>query len=265
MPSWTNMTITAETQTDEAPEQIGAPEAPPPNEEAMREEVRLAVQRARDEMESDAPKPAVKPSLLAAASAEEDARRNDVRRAVAQARAEMSWSLHVDDEPESDADTADRDDEDVKRDDVRRAVERARAEISSNGLSMYDDSAPPESEGLKPSALFTAFSGADDTPAWQKNKDAELAGLPASIVIEDDVGRVELARVYDTLNRVERPSASLLNYSPHSVTVGLAALEALPEPDVMIQAIQAAFGRGCRVALDGSRMSVKIGESEKAA
>jgi hypothetical protein len=265
MPSWTNMSITAETPGDNAAAEIEPPADPPLSEEAMREDVRLAVQRARAEMETGAPPSSKDPSPSEAVPEEEDGRRNDVRRAVAQARAEMSWSLNVEEAPEPESGAAAPDDEDAKRGDVRRAVEQARAEMSSDGLRMFDDSAPPESDGLKSSALFAAFSGGDDTPAWQKAKDAEMASMPASIVIEDEVGRVELARVYDTLNRVERPSASLLNYSPHSVTVGLAVLEALPDSDVMITAIQAAFGRPCRVVLDGSRMSVKIGDSEKAA
>jgi len=76
---------------------------------------------------------------------------------------------------------------------------------------------------------------------------------------------VELARVYDTLNRVDRSQAALLNYTPHSVTVGLAVLEHLPEPDVMMTAVKHAFGRACRVTTEGTKMSVKIGDAEKAA
>ncbi|HLF77041.1 MAG TPA: hypothetical protein VJB57_06065 [Dehalococcoidia bacterium] len=256
--SWTNMNLGDQGLGNES---LAEHETPPQeiDEEAMREAVRLAVERARLEMESGNSSESGERGLVAAAQAEEEAQREEVRRAVAQAKAEMSWSLQppVDADPDAPEHV---DDEDAKRDEVRRAVEMARAEMSSEGLRMYDETAPPEG------GLFAAFAGSDsNTPTWQHNKDAELAGLPASIVIEDPVGRVELARVYDTLSRVDRSSASLLNYTPHSVTVGLAAMESLPDTKVMTQAIEASFGRVCRVTMDGSRMSVKIGETEKAA
>jgi hypothetical protein len=263
--SWTTMSLGDQSLNDDT---VAGQVVPTEvvDEAALREEVRLAVERARLQMESSTESPPAVRSLISDVSAEEDDKRDDVRRAVAQARAEMAWSLQPPDEADVEG-QAEVTDEDAKRDEVRRAVEMARAEMSSEGLGMYDDTSPPEANGLKAGTggLLAAWDNAGSAPTWQHNKEVELAGLPASIVIEDPVGRVELARVYDTLGRVERSAAALLNYTPHSVTVGLAAMEALPAPNVMVAAIEAAFGRVCRVTLDGSKMSVKIGESEKAA
>jgi hypothetical protein len=270
---------------------------------SAREQVRLAVERARREMSGDADAGVaelavetetaapVAPSEPAgydlAAAAEEwmrelgnevevdaahvesngasDAdpasRREEVRQAVEQARAELeSGAVAFDNEPPS------ADDEAV-RDEVRRAVEQARAELFSGGLSMFDESAPPESDGLlgKSDTRFDAFKGADVNLQWPAPQEPEPNLMPASIVIEDEDGRVELARVYDTLNRVDRSQAALLNYSPHSVTVGLGLRDRLPDSEVMRAAVLAAFGRTCRVNTDGARMSVKIGEREDAA
>jgi hypothetical protein len=233
--------------------------------EAMRESVRLAVERAKDEMLSGGPGDAGDEAAREAGS-DEDAAREDVRRAVAQMRSEMAVGTATV-SLEKPAGDEDMDDEEAKREEVRRAVERTRSDLTFGGrLSMYDDTAPPEADGLQPEethGLFAAFSGAD-SPSWQ-GREPELLGLPASIIIEDSEGRVELARVYDTLNRVDRSQAALLNYTPHSVTVGLAVLERLPEPDVMMAAVKHAFGRACRVTTEGTKMSVKIGDGEKAA
>lgn len=241
-----------------------APPAPEVDEAAQRESVRQAVERARAEMQNasaakDAPE-----------ADDEAAAREEVRRAVAQMRNEMSWgsSPHVSfDRPETSQPANAADDPDGKREEVRRVVESARAEMNFGGLSMYDETAPREADGLKPEetqSLFAAFAGADGNSAWQK-AEPEFTGMPPSIVIEDAEGRVELARVYDTLNRVDRSQAALLNYTPHSVTVGLAARERLPEPEVMIAAVRDAFGRPCKVTTEGVKMSVKIGEGERAA
>jgi hypothetical protein len=260
--SWTGAALGDPASTS-TPEQNKAPNDEL-SEDERREQVRLAVERARLEMEAANAPGFVDTSLAAEVEAEEEARREEVRRAVESARAEMSWSLTAADEQvgEAAASGGNEDDEDARREEVRRAVELARSEMSS-GLYKFDESSPPEANGL-----LSVIGGTEsaNTPTWQQNKEVELAGLPASIVIEDPIGRVELARVYETLSHIGRASASLMNYTPHSVTVGLAAMEPLPEGPLMTQAIQAAFGRSCRITTDGNRMSVKIvNEAEKAA
>ena len=237
------------------------------DEEAERQEAGRA-ERTEAEMASGALDDAEAEDGQEADSDEagEEAAREEVRRAVAQIREEMTLGKATVSFERPAGDEAD-DDEEAKREEVRRAVEQARSDLTFGGrLSMYDDTAPPEADGLKPEetqSLFSAFAGADSSN-WQ-GREPELLGLPASIIIEDSEGRVELARVYDTLNRVDRSQAALLNYTPHSVTVGLAALERLPEPEVMMAAVRRAFGRACRVTTEGTKMSVKIGEGEKAA
>jgi hypothetical protein len=83
---------------------------------------------------------------------------------------------------------------------------------------------------------------------------------PPVIVIKDPEGRVELARVYETLSLVNcDENAALLNYTPHSVTVGLNLRASVPSKEAMEKAIETVFGRMCRVESDGVRVSVDIG------
>jgi hypothetical protein len=75
---------------------------------------------------------------------------------------------------------------------------------------------------------------------------------------------VELARVYETLSRVHcDENAALLNYTPHSVTVGLNLKAAVPEVEALTEAIRATFGRACEVDSDGVRVNVQIGKDLK--
>ena len=53
--------------------------------------------------------------------------------------------------------------------------------------------------------------------------------------------------------------AALLNYSPHSVTIGLSMVSAVPDPDQLVLAAQAVFGRVCSVQIEGNRTSIEIG------
>ena len=83
-------------------------------------------------------------------------------------------------------------------------------------------------------------------------------------MIKDSEGRVELARVYETLSRVNcDENAALLNYTPHSVTVGLNVKAAIPETEVLAEAVKAVFGRACEVDSDGVRLNVQIGKDLK--
>jgi hypothetical protein len=92
-------------------------------------------------------------------------------------------------------------------------------------------------------------------------KGADFNGPPV-IVIEDSLGRVELSQVFATLSRVDRSAqAALLNYTPHSVTIGLNMLSAVPDAKELALAAEAVFGRVCTVKSEGSRTAIEIGTS----
>jgi hypothetical protein len=134
------------------------------------------------------------------------------------------------------------------RDEVRRAVEAARAEMASGYANSEDEGG----------AIEKKFS----FPDWQSTH-VEPMGPPV-IVIKDSEGRVELARVYETLSRVHcDENAALLNYTPHSVTVGLNAKAAVPDVEALTEAVRATFGRACEVDSDGVRVNVQIGKDLK--
>ena len=190
---------------------------------------------------------ATEPEMDAAVEEEDEATRNDVASIVAQMRAES------DDVDAGDVGAEAEDPDEEVRDEVRRAVEAARAEMASG----YKDG----DEGIKGAAGL----GGDNRfsfPDWQSTR-VEPSGPPV-IVIKDSEGRVELARVYDTLSRVEcDENAALLNYTPHSVTVGLNSKASVPEVEVLTDAVKAAFGRECEVDSDGVRVNVQIGKDLK--
>jgi hypothetical protein len=179
------------------------------------------------------------------AGEDDGARREDVASMVAQMRAEMDSDAASAEEPAAESDAAD---EDV-RDEVRRAVEAARAEMAS-GYKEADEAEDTEAD--------KRFS----FPDWQSTH-VEPSGPPV-IVIKDSEGRVELARVYETLSLVNcDENAALLNYTPHSVTVGLNATTSVPEVDAMTEAVKTTFGRACEVDSDGVRVNVQIGKDLK--
>lgn len=185
---------------------------------------------------------------------EEDSKREDVANMVAQMRAEMAGRGASEDDETStgieDESAASDSDADV-RDEVRRAVEAARAEMASG----YTGSEKNEAEGGEGDKRFNFTE-------WQSTH-AEPSGPPV-IVIKDSEGRVELARVYETLSRVNcDENAALLNYTPHSVTVGLNAKASVPDVDAMTEAVRAIFGRACEVDSDGVRVNVQIGRDLK--
>jgi hypothetical protein len=175
----------------------------------------------------------------------DEARREGVADMVARMRAEMSSESGDADSLETKADAPQS--EDDVRDEVRRAVEAARAEMASGWVMEGGGSLGAEAGERK-------FS----FPDWQ-NAHIEPSGPPV-IVIKDPEGRVELARVYETLSQVNcDDNAALLNYTPHSVTVGLNHKAPVPTKEAMEQAIETVFGRRCRVESDGVRVSVDIG------
>jgi hypothetical protein len=90
-------------------------------------------------------------------------------------------------------------------------------------------------------------------------KNNDFTGPPV-IVFDDPEGRVELSQVFATLSRIDRSShAALLNYTPHTVTIGLSMLAQLPHADELVKAAQAVFGRSCRVKTEGNRTTVEVG------
>jgi hypothetical protein len=70
--------------------------------------------------------------------------------------------------------------------------------------------------------------------------------------------------VYETLSEVDcDENAALLNYTPHSVTVGLNSKATVPSMEAMEDAVRLVFGRACEVDSDGVRVNVQIGKDLK--
>ncbi len=175
-----------------------------------------------------------------------EAKQEDVTSMVAQIRAELDGGESKDQA----AAPAGADPDAEVRDEVRRAVEAARAEMAS-GYAQGD----ADSDGKEADKKFSF-------PDWQSTH-VEPSGPPV-IVIKDSEGRVELARVYETLSLVHcDENAALLNYTPHSVTIGLNSKASVPEVDAMTEAVRATFGRACEVDSDGVRVNVQIGKDLK--
>jgi hypothetical protein len=81
--------------------------------------------------------------------------------------------------------------------------------------------------------------------------------------MKDLDGRVELASVYETLNELGcGDGAALLNYTPHSVTVGLPISAKFPSQEQVAGAVEKVFGLSARVESDGVRITVSIGDSD---
>jgi hypothetical protein len=263
-------------------------------EEARREEVRLAVERASKELLTG-PEPMTGSAEEPAVADDDEARREAVRKAVEDARSTMSWaqmrpdsgfslSFKRDEPVEDDAPVeevrldspepaeariasfieasaaaeqppetpAPIDDDEARREAVRRAVEEARAEMAT----------PTTDEGFE-----AAYEGAEPRlapilPSWGPAvRNDDFAGPPV-IVFDDPEGRVELSQVFATLSRIDRSThAALLNYSPHTVTIGLSMLAPLPQADELMNAVQAIFGRRCSVRTDGNRTTVEVDSS----
>lgn len=229
-----------------------AEQAPPGSrvdDEAARDEVRRAVEQARAELQAGYEPPAPEDS---------DNVRDEVRRAVEQARAELQMGYEPPVEPDVESESV--------RDDVRRAVEQARAELQSGGLRQRD---APEQPPQRPSAQSfmsaESFAERGSPTGWHREEDLQLAA--PSIVIEDPTGRVDLACVYETLNRLDCAGhATLQNYTLHSVTVGLSMGVQPPAPEAVAAAVREAFGYGCNVTSNGGRIAVRMtGGSERAA
>jgi hypothetical protein len=219
-------------RSDEGDEAEAASEETPSGGEDDDEARRLEVARMVAEMRNGA----MAGDTEEADGEDGESKREDVAGIVASMQTDMQGeAASAGDDPDA-----------LVRDEVRRAVEAARAEMSSG----YTHSADAEGE--------TKFS----FPDWQTTH-VEPSGPPV-IVIKDPEGRVELARVYETLSRVNcDENAALLNYTPHSVTVGLNARASVPGVEDLVAAVEAVFGRKAEVDSDGVRVNVQIGKDLK--
>jgi hypothetical protein len=235
-----------------------AADAPADDFRSMVDQVRAEIEAARasgETLDLDAPGEA-EPSG-------ENTRRAEVQRMVEEMRGRMSNEALEDDafdgegggEGEAEAEAGrvapaetSADDDEAKREEARRAVEQMRAELSG-GSTHSVVFAPPVA---KPAPSLD----------WS-HMQADISGPPV-IVVKDSEGRVELANVYDLLNRIEcGESAALLNYTPHSVTVGLPIRAAMPTPEAVENAVIAVFGRSGVVDTDGVRITVEMGADVK--
>jgi hypothetical protein len=189
--------------------------------------------------------------MPAAESTGERDEREEVRRLVEQARAELmpeatSWNFPggaTADEPAQDETDSE------EREAVRRAVAEARAELDSGGLWGREKLA---GEFIPRTPLA---SNPPPTPGGQSNE----SGIPVLLVIENEESRVELAQIYELLNRLGLGSqAALLNHTPHSATLSMGNL--MPPPtDMLMDVVKGIFGGDCEISSDGTRLSVRIG------
>jgi hypothetical protein len=171
-----------------------------------------------------------------------------------------------------------------KRDEVSRAVEEIRRQIEAGGLEAVmqeqaiDTQMPGATEDsetwaedvvgvslppgeTEPRPVFR-LAAPGSLPDWS-HVQLEPSGPPV-VVMKDADGRVELASVYETLNELGcGDGAALLNYTPHSVTVGLPVMAQFPTPDEMAGAVEKVFGLTSRVESDGVRITVNIGADPK--
>jgi hypothetical protein len=175
------------------------------------------------------------------------------------------------DEPDVAADTET--DDATKRDEVSRAVEEIKRQMQAGGFGFdaatgeSGDAAAPGEGGL--TALALGRDGQGERPAFRLAAPGSLpdwsqvplepAGPPV-VVIKDADGRVELASVFETLNEIGcGDGAALLNYTPHSVTVGLPASAPVPTTGQFADAVEMVFGLASRVESVGVRITVSIG------
>ena len=184
-------------------------------------------------------------------------------------------------------------DDTTRRDDVSRAVEAIRRQIEAGDLeaamreqgiaerpgggpaeaAASADATAPGTNTAWPGATRDEGTNQDGKPAFRLAAPAsphdwshvqmEASGPPV-VVMKDADGRVELASVYETLNELGcGDGAALLNYTPHSVTVGLPTMAQFPSPEQMAEAVERVFGLTSRVESDGVRITVSIGAEPK--
>ncbi len=155
------------------------------------------------------------------------------------------------------------------REQVRLEVERARAAIAAGQLDVFDQlSGEDEPDGLSRQAPAAETPPADEMPLelapdprvleFPPHRDDRPIIINPVVVVDDQSGRVELVRVYEALSSVGYAGqASLINYTPHTVKVGLAG-NTMPDTEALAEAVEKAFGRLCEVAVDGNRITVSL-------
>jgi hypothetical protein len=180
-------------------------------------------------------------------------------------------------------------DEDARREEVSRLVAEMRGQIEAgtvegaprSGTHEYDSSwTTTRITGGSSESNPAEMPGAGGDAAGSQSKPAFRLAAPGSfpdwshmpmepssppmVVMKDVDGRVELASVYETLNELGcGDGASLLNYTPHSVTVGLSVSTKVPTIEDMAAAVEKVFGLTSRVESDGIRLTVNIGVNPK--
>jgi hypothetical protein len=216
--------------------------------------------------------PAVDPEAEAAA-------RDQVRRAVEQARQELGRTEMEPPAPVEAVATPDTEatspepapvDSEATREEVRRAVEQARAEMAAGILRDSDTTETPHAaDGEQPEAgaesaakktLSSRFADLmpRDRP-WLPEPEKEFVAPGANIVVDGGETRLELVQVYELLGRVGvSDGATLLNYTPHSVTVSLSGGQ-MPDQEAVTRAARSIFGREPEVGLEGNKLSIRLG------
>lgn len=178
---------------------------------------------------------------------------------------EESTESPPDDAPEAppeDADPA------AVREQVRLEVERARAAIAAGRLDVFEELSREDDADER-----SWQAPAAETPPAEASREPAPAAAPLAyaperedrpiiinpvVVVDDESGRVELVRVYEALSSVGYAGeASLINYTPHTVKVGLTGTT-MPDTGALGEAIEKAFGRACEVAVDGNRITVSL-------
>jgi hypothetical protein len=181
------------------------------------------------------------PPAEPSAELDEDARREEVSRLVAEMRGQIEAAGFEDRHPNG------------------RQSNSAWRDSATSGAAAVDGVTEPPAEQAKP-AFRLAAPGS--LPDWA-HMSMEPSG-PPMVVMKDADGRVELASVYETLNELGcGDGAALLNYTPHSVTVGLAMTAKVPTNEDMAAAVEKVFGLASRVESDGIRLTVNIGAGPK--
>jgi hypothetical protein len=209
-----------------------AVESPAADDADVRDQVRRAVEQLKAELQDRESEGA----QATAASLDETVVESEA--SAPAAGGEASQGAEMAGEAESEEDL---------REKVRRAVIEARADLDGGVTRDREDNVTPESA----SALEARI------PHYEALLDKNFLA-PASIIIEDPEGRVELVRVYRTLARLEcAATANLANYSSHSVTVQMEERNLPLEQDIL-DAVTYAFERECSIDIDGNRANVLL-------
>lgn len=257
----------------------------PVTEEATYEDPREAVRRAVEEAKAELSAGSLsnedatsqQPESQAGSENEEDPR-EAMRRAVEQAKADLGMPGYARPQFEAPAEmsqTTDQHDDEAAREAVRQAVEQAKAEraFAENAIGTLSEEeaareAVRQAVAKARTEMATTGSIAEEEPEPVEKRPAFVVPPPhrpervhpPTITIEDPEGRVELARVYNLLKRLDvAANSSLLNYSSRQVAVQLSDSKTAPEGDNVMDAVREVFERENDVSVDGLNVIVKLG------